>query len=628
MSDQNKNKNQVGTSVSEEKYASGSSLFGMNKTITRVLFGILALAFIVGMIFIGAQGASVNKSNKGKADITVNGKPLYELELAQQAQTDPILSTGPTGLLKTLAELVFGEKQIIRQALLQDASRVRVPARDVKKQIDEIKTSRGIKTKKEWDELLTQYNYTDSRLRGEISESLRLSKRSDQIVESVKVSAEEEKLYYDLYKDQYKTDEQIVARQIVVDDKKLAQDLYGQAKGGADFADLARKNSKLNADQGGALGADKGKSDPKPVTRVVFPATVAKAAFALVKGGITRPEESGGRFYIVKVDSFVPSGDPKFEDIKDKVAEDAKRIKGQGALETYLEDLRKKTNVTFADGSAYSKPNPVVSVVDGSEVKLVDVASAMLANEQLPQLLQNGMGEMAVQFFLPQTNESLISRDAVVEAAKKLGQPFFGGRTNIAMQAQLWKTRDIKISDADVTAYYKKNISNYTQFATAMVKAINFSSADKAKAEAFRKAALKGGDLAKLATANGGNVQDYGLSTRGQIGAVQNKVVFETKGGFAKSSLGEISDVIKLDDGSFQVLTINDRKEEFVKPFATVAADARVGALTEKRTAAGDKWVESVRKAAKVTDNLTAVLAQITPKEDAAPAAPTTPETK
>jgi parvulin-like peptidyl-prolyl isomerase len=437
------------------------------------------------------------------------------------------------------------------------------------------------------------------------------------------------RLYFELNREQYKNEERVQARQIVVDDKATADKIYAEVTAaGADFAAIAKANSKLNAEQGGALGAEAGKSEPGPVTRVVFPNAVADAVFKLRDGQISKPIEAGGRFYIVKVEKYLPAGDVKFEEVKDRVKEDAKRIKGQGALEAYLEELRAKANVKFAEGSTLKYENPVVAKVNEAEIKLAEVTQSVFANPQVPQLVQQGLGELAVQFFMPQTLEQFINREAVYQAAQKLGQPFFGSKSDIVTQAQQWKTRDITVTDAEVRKYYDSNLANFTIPASAKVQAVNFKKEDKAKADAFRAAALKGGKLEDLAKANSGTVQDFGVVNPGTMPPVPNRLVFLTRGTFPKGPLGEVSEVVKLEDESHQVLIVNDRKAEVLRPFEEVKEEARQQVLASRRAEAAQKWVEEVRKAAKVENNLQKVLSALTPKEEPKKEEPSTNSTQ
>lgn len=590
-------------------------MFGINRKVVAVIFGVLALAFVVGSVLLFTpQG---QRNTQGKTEFTVNGRPVYELDLARAQQNDPILSTNPQGLLKNLADVNFGERFVITNALLQDTARVGVSGGELKKELDTIKERFGLQKKEDYDRFLTQVGYTDSQLRNELRNQIRINKRIEDIQKKAEPTDAELQLYFELNRDQYKNEERVQARQIVLDDKATADKIYAEVGApGADFAAIAKTNSKLNADQGGALGAEAGKSEPGPVTRVVFPNAVADAVFKLRDGQISKPIEAGGRFYIVKVEKYLPAGNVKFEEVRDRVKEDAKRIKGQGALETYIEGLRAKASVKFAEGATFKFENPVVAKVGETEIRLAEVTQSVFANQQVPQLLQQGLGELAVQFFMPQTLEQLISREVIYQAAKSLGQPFFGSKTDIANQAQLWQTRNITVSDANVRKFYDSNLPNFTIPASAKVQAVNFKKEDKARADAFRAAALKGGKLEDLAKANGGTVQDFGVVNPGTMPPVPNRLVFLTRGSFPRGPLGEVSEVVKLEDGSFQVLIVGDRKAEQLRPFEEVKEEARQQVLATRRAEAAQKWVEEVRKTAKVENNLQKVLTALTPKEE------------
>ncbi|MCX7601685.1 MAG: peptidyl-prolyl cis-trans isomerase, partial [Meiothermus sp.] len=475
-----------------------------------IIFGVLALAFVAGSVLLFTpQG---QRSTQGKTVLTVNGRPVSELDVARAQQRDAVLSTNPQGLLKNLAEVNLGEQLILVNALLQDSARIGVSGGELKKELDTIKERFGLQKKEDYDRFLTQVGYTDSQLRSELRDQIRINKRIEDIQKKAEPTEAEMQLYFELYRSQYKNEERVQARQIVLDDKATADKVYAQVSApGADFAAIAKANSKLNAEQGGALGAEAGKSEPGPVTRVVFPNAVAEAVFKLRDGQISKPIEAGGRFYIVKVEKYLPAGDVKFEEVKDRVKEDAKRIKGQGALETYFKELRAKANVKFAEGASFKYENPVVAKVGETEIRLAEVTQSVFANQQVPQLLQQGLGELAIQFFMPQTLEQLINREVVYQAAKGLGQPFFGSKADIGNQAQLWQTRNITVSDTDARKHYDSNLKDFTIPASARVQAVNFKKEDKAKADAFRAAALRGGKLEDLAKANGGTVQDLSL---------------------------------------------------------------------------------------------------------------------
>lgn len=588
-------------------------MFGISKRVIAIIFGLLVVAFAIGAILLFTpQG---QQQARGKVELTVNGKPIYEVDLVRFRANDQLLSAtaDQEGVLKVLAEQNFYNNLVLFQAVTQDASRIRVSSNELRKELERIKQQLGLTTKEQWDQTLQRIGYTETQVRNELRDQIRINKRIEQIQGQAKPSEEQLKLYYELNKANYRNEERVLARQIVVDDKATAQKLYEEAKAGADFAELARKNSKVGADQAGALGAESGKSEPKPVTKVIFPTAVGEAVFKLKQGGITQPIESAGRYYIVKVEQYLPAGESSFEEVKDRVSEDVKSLLKEGALEAYLEEVRAKVKVEVAKDSSIKLQDPVVAKVGDSEIKLSQVLQPAFANPQFPSFVAQGLGELAIQFFLPQTLDQLITREVVLAEAKKMGQPFFGTKDAIVEQAESYHARNISATDEEARKYYNENKILFTEPATATVTAVNFTKDQEAKAKAFRAAALKGGKLEELAKAQGGNVQDYGVVTSGTLPPVSNKLVFETKATFPKSNLGEVSEVIKLEDGSFQVLLIKARTPERLKPFEEVAQEARDNVIRTKRVEVSSKWVEGLKKMAKIENRLQEVLKQLTP---------------
>jgi parvulin-like peptidyl-prolyl isomerase len=90
------------------------------------------------------------------------------------------------------------------------------------------------------------------------------------------------------------TAEQVNAQHIMVSTEDLANQLYQQATGGADFSALARSNSTdtLTASTGGQLGW---------FTRLEVSDTFGEAAFALAPGEISQPVHDGDAWHIIRV---------------------------------------------------------------------------------------------------------------------------------------------------------------------------------------------------------------------------------------------------------------------------------------------------------------------------------------
>lgn len=590
-------------------------MFGINRRAVTILFGLLALVFVVGAILLFTPKAG--QEAKGKPVLWVNGKAVYELDLLRLQGNDPLYAANPQGLLKVLVDTHFLEQVILTEALKQDAARIRVGSAEVRKEVDRIREQYGLKDKKAYEQFLNQIGYTDAQLRAEIKAQLQIQKRLEQVRSSAKPTPEEVRFYFEVHQENYKTEPRVQARQIVVDDKKVAEEVLAKAKAGEDFTALAKKYSKVGAEQGGALGAAPGESAPKPVTKVVFPEKVAEAVFALKGPGLVGPIEAGGRYYIVKVEAYLPPKVPTFEEVKDQVEKDAGDAKANGALEAYLEDLRKKAQVRFAEDMPYVYKNPAVAKVNDKEILLAQVLQPVFANQQTAALIQQGLGELAVQFFLPQTLETLIDRELLVEAAKKSGKPFIGTRDEIAQAYVLYETRDVTATEEEAKKFYAENPALFTIPASAEVVGVVFK--EEAKAKAFREAALKASDLQALAKAHGGTVTEYGAVNPGQLPAVLDRLVFKVKETFPKGPLGEVSEVVKLEDGTFAVLLIKSRKPEELKPYEAVKEEALQGVINRKRQEKAQALVKKLRQEAKIENRLAQVLAELTPKTEEKP---------
>lgn len=592
-------------------------MFGISRRVIGIIFGILAVAFALGAILLFTPQGQANQ--EGPTVMWVNNKPVTSLEIDRAKGSNQLFSAASEGVIKVMIDTYLLEQIILQRAVEQDAARMRVSGNDIRAEIDRIKESQGIKTQEDYDRFLNNVGYTDSQLRKEIKSYLQIQKRLEQVRGQAKPSDEELQLHFQLSKAAYKNDERVKAYQIVVDSKESANDLLTKAKAGEDFATLAKDNSKVGADQNGALGAKSGTTDPQPVTRAVFPAAVGTEVFKTKAAGLVGPIEAGGRFYLIKVEEYLPAADASFEDSKDKITEDVKKIKEEESVETYIKEVRAKAKIRFAENTGYTYENPVVAKISNEEIKLTDLLSAALANEQVAGFIQQNAGDLVVQLLFPQALDQQIRSKVALSQATELKQPFFGTENVRAAQIQQFKTIDVTVDNAAVAAAYKEGLENYTTPATALVSSASF--ADRAAATAFRSTLLKASSASKLdalvKTAKG-TFKSYGQVTPGgDLPAVANRLIFETSGTFARGSLGEISEVIKITaegKDSFQVFVVSNRTPKTVKSFAEVEDELRDQVTARKRAEEANKWLETVKNTVNPENKLSDVITELTKK--------------
>jgi len=237
----------------------------------------------------------------------------------------------------------------------------------------------------------------------------------------------------------------------------------------------------------------------------------------------------------------------------------------------------------------------------------------VFANPQVPDLIQQGLGELVVQFFYPTTLDQLMTNELLYQEAKKTGLPFIGTKSRIASDVQLWKTKDVVVSEEEVRAYYEKNKAQFTIPATASLALARFEEEEKAKA--YREGVLKGEDPKALAEKLDGQFVEAKEVTPDQLPPVLLPVVF---GDAPKTEApgGRVSDVIKVNDKDYEVVIVREVRPEVVRSFEEVRDQARQLALAEKRAEAARRWIEELKKAAKLENRLQAVLEELAPKTE------------
>jgi peptidyl-prolyl cis-trans isomerase SurA len=147
------------------------------------------------------------------------------------------------------------------------------------------------------------------------------------------------------------TDAQVAAA------KAKADDVVAKAKGGADFAQLARTSSEgQTAAQGGDLGTYK---------RGQLAKVFEDATFGQPAGTVTEPMRTKQGFVIFKVTQHSAPGVPQYKDVEQQVEQDYYGSKMEPAVREYLTKMREDAYIDIAQGftdtgaSANKRVNPI-----------------------------------------------------------------------------------------------------------------------------------------------------------------------------------------------------------------------------------------------------------------------------
>ncbi|MFM2123586.1 MAG: hypothetical protein RL328_37, partial [Acidobacteriota bacterium] len=223
----------------------------------------------------------------------------------------------------------------------------------------------------------------------------------DKVAQTMTVSEKELRDAYAGAIDNFRSPEQIHARHILVStadksdaEKKTllakAEDLAKQAKGGANFSDLAKKSSDDtgNAPNGGDLGTfGRGQMVPE----------FENAAFALKPGEVSGVVTSQFGYHIIKVEEKIPSKVTPFENVRADLERELRNSKLGDTMQSTSAQMRADLAKTPADAAAIAKKYnaDLVTVTDnarGAAIPTIGVTPEI--DNALPTLKDNGVTEL------------------------------------------------------------------------------------------------------------------------------------------------------------------------------------------------------------------------------------------
>ena len=185
--------------------------------------------------------------------------------------------------------------------------------------------------------------------RPEIKKQLRLM--TEQIVGQTyldellraRITEEELKEVYERELKNFRREEEIHARHILLKTEKEAQDVLVQLKAGANFAELADKKSLDENTQGGDLGY---------FTKAMMIPEFGDAVFDMKKGQLSAPIKTAFGWHVVLVEDKRLANPPSFEDLREDILRAAMETK----LPMVLDEERGKLNVQILRPTLDSAP--------------------------------------------------------------------------------------------------------------------------------------------------------------------------------------------------------------------------------------------------------------------------------
>lgn len=211
---------------------------------------------------------------------------------------------------------------------------ITVSPKDVQARLAQIKQQYFGGSETKYKAQLKAQGLTEAQIEQDINSQLLSEKIYAKVTADVKVSPAEVKAYYNAHKSTYSQAASRDVRHILVNNKKLADQLEVQLKNGASFATLAKKYSKDpgSAAQGGKLTISKGQTVPQ----------FDKVAFALALNQISAPVHTQYGWHIIQALSPIrPAKQTPLSSVQQSIQQQLLQTKKTDTMTKWVDQLKK-----------------------------------------------------------------------------------------------------------------------------------------------------------------------------------------------------------------------------------------------------------------------------------------------
>ena len=598
----------------------------LSRRTNTIILWVISIAMLVAMLIAYTPGQLTGNQNLtgeyAPALSLSNGLEISQQDVSRARQNPPYNLIGSGEVGEDLQTLMLDD--LVNENLLRaEARKVNVSGAEVRAAVNSFREDNGFAGSRNDQAYLSAINrqgYTDETFRDFVRDNERLTKYRDGLTEGIEVTDSEVQSYFEANRDRYRGEDKIKARQIVVTDEQLAQELRARAFNGEDFAALATEFSIEGADIGGAIGATEGSSEPTAVARLALPTQVANSAFSLGTGAVGNVVNQGGRFYIVKVEEFVSATPQEFAEVEEQVREDALATKQNGVIEAKLLELRAGLDIEVPEDAIYNYDNSVVAKVGDTEITKAELSRNLYRNPQVQNFLSPQNAGFISSFFKPNTLNTLIDQELALQGAEDLGVDFIGSKAAVAQSAISYATKDAVATDDEIQSYYDTNQNRFTIPASAVVNRMNFETQEAALA--FQSGVVSGDiatdDLEALAAEQGFELETLGTVNAGSLEPELDTLLFGTEGFSAvPNSVRQVSDVVVIETETFPEPE-ETTEEAPAEGSETEEATTEEGSETEATTEEGseaeatEEVVEEVAPEPIITESFVVLLANRT----------------
>ena len=199
--------------------------------------------------------------------------------------------------------------------------------------------------KKKFEKQIAEQGVTDEQVRQEVRAQIVSEKIFAEVTSKVEVTDEQVEEYYNKNKAQYSQPESREVRHILVKTRAKADAIYNQLKAGADFSELAKKNSEDTGSKtnGGKLTISKGQTV----------APFDQTAFLLKKNEISKPVKTEFGFHVIQpIGDVKPAKVTPLKDVQASIKQQLAQTKKNEAMTKWVDELKKdyEDKISYAVG--------------------------------------------------------------------------------------------------------------------------------------------------------------------------------------------------------------------------------------------------------------------------------------
>jgi parvulin-like peptidyl-prolyl isomerase len=317
---------------------------------------ILLLAALVALLAAGCGGSdSVPSDAVAKVGDQTITRAQYEQLLSQakksyasQKRDFPKAGSAEYEQLKNQAVQYLVQRAEFAQKA--DDLDVNISDKQIDDRLDQIKKQYFGGSDKKYRTQLKQQGLTEQQVRDDIQAQLVSEAIFKKVTEDVKVTDADVKKYYDDHKTQYGVPEQRDIAHILVKKKALADQLYQQIQGGANFAALAKKYSQDpgSKNQGGKLTISKGQTV----------APFDQTAFLMRTGQVSHPVKTEFGYHIIKALGPIKAArTTPYSQVKQSIRQQLQQTKKNEAMTKWVNDVKKEFSKKIHYQVGYAPPS-------------------------------------------------------------------------------------------------------------------------------------------------------------------------------------------------------------------------------------------------------------------------------